>query len=522
MPARKRDVLEGTLDFETDPFMFGRIPQTFACGIYFPNNGLTKVFWGSNCQREVVAYLRKLPRCTLYVHNGGKFDFWYLLPYAKPQTVKIVNGRLMSFQIGKVRLIDTFPLMPFSLASYKKTEINYEIFEEERRDWHRDEIEKYLMDDCIYLFELVKGFKEVVGERETIAGAAFQQMKKSGIKIEKQNEHHDDKFRPFYFGGRVQAFRTGIFRGPLSIYDINSAYPYAMTFDHPAGSQYVHTSALPTGGTPYFAVVSCESVGAFPIRAGDGSLDFPADGEVRKFHVTSWELDAARELNNLKILKVHRCLIPEKTINFTDYVDKYFAMKAEAKKSGDKIKELAFKYLLNSAYGKWGQDPRKFKKYKIEEFGKFVSGFVPLQDFGSLTLWACDAPDPKGFYDVAVGASITGFVRAMLWRAICASKDVYYCDTDSIICRSSKVSIGPELGKWKLEMRPKKLAVAGKKMYAAVGGDKEKTASKGVRISAAQIFEVARGGVVDWHNDAPSFSFNSLGPRFVSRKVRRG
>ncbi len=46
-----------------------------------------------------------------------------------------------------------------------------------------------------------------------------------------------------------------------------------------------------------------------------------------------------------------------------------------------------------------------------------------------------------------------------------------------------------------------------------------KTASKGVRLTGPQIFDLARGGVIDWENDAPTFSLNQS-PRFVHRKIQ--
>ena len=39
----------------------------------------------------------------------------------------------------------------------------------------------------------------------------------------------------------------------------------------------------------------------------------------------------------------------------------------------------------------------------------------------------------KKFFNLATAASITGFVRAKLWRAICECDRPFYCDTDSLI-----------------------------------------------------------------------------------------
>jgi hypothetical protein len=47
-----------------------------------------------------------------------------------------------------------------------------------------------------------------------------------------------------------------------------------------------------------------------------------------------------------------------------------------------------------------------------------------------------------------------------------------------------------------------------------------KLATKGVRLTADEVYEVARGGVVHYQPEAPSFSIHSS-PRFVERDVKK-
>jgi len=513
--------LRGVIDSETDPFLYGRVPRPFAWGVYFENTDY-HLFWGKHCVRQVVAFLHTLPACTLYAHNGGKFDFFFLIPHADPQTIKIVNGRIMHMRIGKIMLVDSLPLMPFALEEYKKTAIDYKIFEEDKRDIpkNREKIEKYLHDDCRFLFELITGFKEVVGPKPTIGAAAFWTMKEHGIKIEKQSEAHDDTFRPFYFGGRVEAIQPGIHRGKFHIYDINSAYPFAMMASHPYGKTYFRGSKLPKKPGAHFLVIRAISRGALPLRGKHGELLFPCDNVVRVYHATGWEVAAGLETGTLDIIEVLECLTPQKHINFKLWVTHYFKLRNKAKDDGDKIKRLAYKYLLNSGYGKWAQNPREFKSYELARYGENVEGYTPVQDFGGITLWECPDPSDHGYYDVAVGASITGFVRAMLWRAINASHNVLYCDTDSIICQRSAVEKGDKLGQWKLEMSATKVSIAGKKLYAATNGEETKKASKGARLETREIEQIAGGKEITWENIAPSFSATKK-PSFVKRRINR-
>lgn len=515
----------GVLDFETDPFVSGRVPYPFAAGILFQEGH--KIFWEPKIIDKVVAALRRLNTCILYAHNGGKFDFHYLIESANAENIMIQNGRIMQIKIGKVTLKDSWPLMPFPLAEYRKTPINYGIFEKEKRNLlrNREKITGYLIDDCRFLLELITGFKEIVGPKDTIGSAAFYQMREMGIKIPKTNEPHDDIFRRYYFGGRVQAFQKGLHHGPLQYLDINSAYPFAMQFPHPTGTDYLRGDRLPnrlnTG--PCFVNCIADSQGALPLRGDDGSLTFPIVRD-QEFFATGWEVIAGLETKTLQIKKLVDVWLPVHTINFNAYIKKFFALRQQARKDKDAIKRLAYKYLLNAGYGKFAQNPRDFKKYRLAPYGENVEGYDWETDFGAISLWSRPAYNGTGFYDVATGASITGFVRAMLWRAIRHSQNVLYVDTDSMICGRSRVALGNELGQWKLEGKLRRVAIAGKKLYGiewqtAQEGEKYRVASKGARLTFSDIISLCKGNEITWANEAPTFGIK--GASFVERTLRQ-
>lgn len=520
----------GTMDFETDPFKYDRVPQPFAGCVYFSDENF-QVFWGDASPYLLAEYLRELPKCTIYAHNGGKFDFFFLLEYAEHGTIAIRNGRIAKMKIGRVTLCDSWPLMPFPLAAYQKTEINYDIFERNLRNktHNRQKIISYLVDDCRDLLQLVTGFRAIVGPKDTIGGAAFFQMKQLGYKIESGTEEHDEKFRPYYYGGRVQAFKKGIFKGKYLYLDINSAYPFAMTHQHPIGTRYYMSKDLPADYGPCFVHFRGISRGALPVRDdGEDGLNFPDDNIEREFKVTGWEVRAGLDTGTIKINEIIAVYIPQKLINFDLYVKTFFAHRAEAKKKKDKIGDLAFKYLLNSGYGKFAQNPREFKNYRLGKYGDDMPGWDYETDFGAVTLWSQSSYRGEGFYDVATGASITGFVRAMLWRAVCASQSVLYCDTDSLICKSSTVEMGELLGQWKIEGKTKKVMIGGKKLYGVQwdtgdlqNGEKRlkfKLATKGVKLTLDEVEQICKGITVEYKQDAPSFSVKH-GARFIKRDI---
>lgn len=507
----------GTIDLETDPFLHGRFPMPFASCLYFSDDDC-KTHWGADCVEQLVYDIKQLDECTLYAHNGGKFDFHYLLPWCNRGRVKIVGGRIASIKLGNATLIDSWLLIPIALAAYEKTEIDYAKFEEDVRESHKDEILRYLVSDCRNLLELVNGFKEEIGNALTIGQAAFKAIKSTGIKIPKLDASHDETFRPYYFGGRCECFDYGVLKGMFAYLDINSAYPYAMKFDHPTGRDYIRQTTLPKTPGPWFATINAESRGALPLRMDDKSLSFPHG--KGKFSATGWEIIAGIQTGTLDVYQVDQVLMPVDTINFSEFVDTYYAKRVAAKREGDQLKLLLYKLLLNSGYGKFCQDPRKFKEFLLLDFGDapWDDDYDLITDIGGLSLFGRSNYDGSGFYDVATGASITGFVRAMLWRAICSCEGVKYADTDSIICERYNLPVGPELGEWKIEDEGTEVAIAGKKLYAFKGRKHDKTASKGVKLCYTDIVQLAKGKAVTYKRDAPNYSVR-FGARFIERTI---
>lgn len=521
MARKQKRVL--TLDAETDPFKYGRAPKPFVWGLYDGEHYVD--FWGDDCTAHLIEYLQDESDVIIYAHNGGKFDFFFLLLWLDPD-IFMINGRIAKATLfdGSIELRDSWLILPLPLSAHDKDTIDYSKMEREERDQHKNEILRYLKKDCVSLHEWVMNFRNQFGGKLTLASSAFAQLKKTNYPLESTYEQFDSTFRNFYFGGRVQCFDTGFFSGPLKYVDINSAYPYAMTFRHWQGGNYVEHLKLPDPDKngSWFADIEVKSYGALPFRH-EGKLYFPDDGLTRRYFASGWEINAGLETASLKIQKVHRVYKPMFTHTFTEYVDKFFAMKLDAEKKGDKTTRQFAKLMLNSCYGKFGQDGREFKKFRLCDFGE-----VPV-DFPDWELHAetdflktiFERPDPiDRFYNVATAASITAFVRAYLWKAIVNSDGVLYCDTDSLICRGFGGAVSDKLGDWGLEARVDEAYIAQRKMYALLTDTGEKkTASKGVRLSFEQIKEGVLSGVdILTEKDAPAFSLK-YGARFFSRKT---
>ena len=522
--AKKKKIL-ATFDIETDPFLHNRVPKPFCCG--FKIEGYYKEWWSDKCVLDFYHWLKlEDDPYLIYAHNGGKFDFMYLFWLGVIDKIKLINGRIVKANIGIHELRDSYAIIPVPLSAYEKDTIDYDWFEEDSRDLHRSDILYYLKKDCDYLYDLVFKFIERFGDNLTIGGTAIKQLRERHP-FENRNKNHDDAFRPYYFGGRVQFFQSGIILGKFKVWDVNSMYPDAMASKrHPTGNQYISTTDLDyalNNSEMFFIHLKGKSKGAFPIRTKDG-LEFPGSqspcfSDTYDFYTTSHELKIAIKHNLIEIETIIEILIPTETINFGMYVNHFMTDKIAAKESGDKAGELFAKLLLNSAYGKFGQNPDNFFDYVLrypDEPLPDLDEWELYIDNGYLEVWRAPAPRPT-YYDVATAASITSAARAVLLDAICLADTPIYCDTDSIICKDLKgVELhDSKLGAWALEAKCDKIAIAGKKLYAAWdNGELVKKANKGVRLTGDEIEMIALGIKIEYKNPAPSFSVNSPPPAF--------
>jgi hypothetical protein len=523
------------IDCETDPFQPGRIPQPFLWGFY---NGTD--YFNFDTGSDLIDFLAN-KRYLVYAHNGGRFDYHYLLDYLEPNSsIMLIGGRIASFRIGQCEFRDSINILPIGLAQFQKTEIDYSIFERDTRDIseNRQRIASYLKDDCVYLYQLITEFVNDYGIQITQASAAIRQWQKiAKQKPPRSDEDYYETYKKYYYGGRVQVFRRGNAQCNFSVFDINSAYPYAMLHKHPYNlSAFESDPKISNVLGSSMVHCRCISGGSLPYRGSKGELDFPSDNMVREYHCTGWELLAGLETGAIRDLVLLSVTNWTETIDFSEYVHKFYSLRLEAKARGDKARDIFAKIFLNGLYGKWASNPDRYRKYMICDPAQIDDGSIIQfddDDFhiqGELGPWLLAARKlddmEKRYYDVALGASITGFVRAYLWRALasCGVDNVLYCDTDSIATTRVGECIveGSSLGQWKNEGRFVEYDIAGKKLYSFRGENarESKRASKGARLSAAEIHHIAIGGTVHYSPEVPTYSAKS-GVFFTNRVIKQ-
>jgi hypothetical protein len=222
---------------------------------------------------------------------------------------------------------------------------------------------------------------------------------------------------------------------------------------------------------------------------------------------------------------VAACWIARRWQSYRAFVNAWYPIKRKAPEGSPQ--KLHAKLILNSAYGKFGSNPENYFDYALYRPGDDhrAAPWEPYVDYGgSMLLRRPSARNAFSFYDVAIAASITGAARCVLLRGLSRAHRPVYCDTDSIICeRLGLPKHATRLGAWKLEAEGDTIAIASKKIYSLRCGKKEvKQAAKGCTLSSREIFAIARGKIVEYHNPAPTFSLSRpRGDFFVTRKISR-
>ena len=546
---RPRNII--AIDAETDPFLFNRVPKPFIWGMYQPSpKGYGSASDGGNFEtfdttEQLVNRLRNM-RVIAYAHNGGKFDFMFMLPFIGETKVQIINGRIVSMFIGACELRDSFAIIPEPLKKFgAKKEIDYGKLESTVRHLHMDEIREYLFYDVKILFDAVTQYRNIAGTRTTIASNALSFARKLGIDPGNTNHTFDREMRNYYYGGRCECFQGGTHKN-IKLLDIHSAYPAAMIQEHATGGDLIVQSDFrdmtPDDINRSFIKLECTSRGAFPKRVGgsDGGLSFPHEYDL--YHVTGWEYRAAKELGLISDEKIVSVRWTQNTISFKEYVTHWFEYKARHDKNTDPVNYTIGKIMMNSLYGKLAQNPARYFDYKIVAAGTpidFENGWeLQLEYDGheihrreSLWKWKNELGvgwTAKTIYkNVATGASITGYVRAVLLRAMQAvgRHNVIYCDTDGIVLTEGanidSLNLGKLIGQWGIDDERAPLGhFAGKKLYAVHQSDgKKKVASKGSKLDFDQLERIINGETVNWKNDAPAFSIDGTA-KFVTRDIR--
>lgn len=309
--------------------------------------------------------------------------------------------------------------------------------------------------------------------------------------------------RDGYAGGRTEAFFLGKLEGHRFYkLDVNSMYPFLMT------KTLVPTKLLGTLHAPgldrllRWSAKGCITADVtinttepcYPLKR-NGALHFP----IGRFRTTLSTPELAHALKLGRVERCHMAAFYHGHIMFKRYIDDMYALRKRYVAEGNKNFGDMVKIMMNSLYGKLGAvsetmtsednelNEEDGEHYIIDGAKNKLSRYVIIAgerwDFGDVTEWIHSAP--------GIAAHITSASRLYLWQLIkqAGRKNVYYCDTDSIMTTSvgyrrlfNKIDSG-RLGLLKMEEWSYTGEIRGLKDYT-FGADVK---IKGVRANAEEL-----------------------------------
>lgn len=343
------------------------------------------------------------------------------------------------------------------------------------------------------------------------------------------NEEADTLERECYYGGRTEAFYIGYVKDD-TIYtlDVNSMYPYVMhEFKYPTALVCVRNNLSVEGLKEvmkhYLVCAKVKvkvNIPCLPVRINK-RLVFPV-GEFITYLSTP-EIELALKYGNIE--EVYQVCIYTSAPLFVDYVEFFYNERLKAKADGNKVKDLLFKLMLNSLYGKFGQ---KGGEWEIightdregcgyEEVYNVTDGkWHKYKWFNGILMYKGE--DKEGYDSFpAIAAHVTGYARKKLFEYIMSAgyKNVYYCDTDSLFVNKEgldKLSCyidKTRLGCLKNEGEKKNLCIFGAKDYIWNDGEKH----KGVPKTAIKL-SINKWKYIHWPRISTLIRHNSIDKYF--------
>ena len=236
---------------------------------------------------------------------------------------------------------------------------------------NRRTVRQYCIDDCKLTKELCKHWVELFGKAFEFYPSRWIS---SGYLAEKVLINHDVEIPFFrdlpydlqefafnsYFGGRFELVKRG-FIGEAWLYDINSAYPYALSKipDITKGSwrnglRLIHQKAILGFFKIHVKYPDDEYLPAFAFRRitlNNDLIVYPS-GQF----ITYATLEELKNVNssNYTILDSWQYFDDKPTYPFKEFIEKFYNKRKELKKQGNPL-QLPIKIILNAIYGKMGQ-----------------------------------------------------------------------------------------------------------------------------------------------------------------------
>ncbi len=319
--------------------------------------------------------------------------------------------------------------------------------EEGAIDWYRTvdlaELIPYNRMDCLILYTAIDQFQTKLmsmgGQLQmTLASCAMQLFKRSFLSQTIQPwRYANECAQHAYFASRVEVLNRQVY--DAYFYDINSSFPYSMTFPCPGNFMLSRRYFTDSFADDRIFIADCEIevpdtyFTPVPYRHPESNRVFFPTGKWRSWF-TSIDLELMMK-EECKVTKVHEALYFEP---FTDLADYSNCIYAERKKcEPGSFMDMVYKLLLNALYGKFAESSSKtsfvynppaeeLAKLRNPETGDLFNNVQNLFSLGYLV--EKDLPVPHAH--VPISAHVTARSRMNLFNFMSLPKTTSYCDTD--------------------------------------------------------------------------------------------
>lgn len=317
-----------------------------------------------------------------------------------------------------------------------------------KREWYAtvsfQELRQYNEQDCVILwraiYELQLTILELGGQMQmTMASTAMQLFRRKYLTLDiETNSSINFYARQAYTASRVEVLKREVKNSYY--FDVNSSFPYAMTYPCP-GNYLGCGTTLPDDGI-YIAKVLVDIPDTFlpsvPLRMR-GRVFFPT-GTIESW-LTSVDIQLLQR-EGAKILKVYEVLHFEEFSDLRAYALDIYKLRKKATSAFEKV---AYKLFLNSLYGKFAESDHKQSLVIDPDTIDATSMEMVMPG-----VWLKEKIVPVPHMHVPIAAHITAIARRTLYDYMAQVREVHYCDTDGFSATDS-LPVGEELGDLKLE-----------------------------------------------------------------------
>ena len=428
-----------------------------------------------------------------YGHSGGRHDFQFIfhslvkrgLSYKARAAFSGSSAIIVPVRKDRYiwTFIDSYYLLKGKLSDIGKwTGLEKGGGEEWTRERYAtaplEELIPYNKRDCEILYAAVNQFENTILElggelQKTQASCALDLFRRKYLTQDIYTTKGVNRdARGAYFASRVEPFEKEC--GEAKYYDINSSFPFAMTFPVP-GSLVRTYNHLPDSllqdvdSIPFIAYVDVTTPETYmPVlpRRIRNRVFFPVG------RWTTWMTSIDLELLLSEGGKLNHVYVVKEFEAITCFRDYALDLFNRRKVSNDDFERAAYKYLLNSLYGKFAEDTKK-QTMHLNPSATVLARLNRRENMHVPGVWIEEQDRYIPHEHVPISAHITAIARRTIYNFMAMSRDVYYCDTDGF-ATTDTYDTGKELGDLKLEKLIHKGRFIAPKLYhlfATVDGE---------------------------------------------------